>query len=175
MKGLLRRLDKIEDALAGVAIFLLVIVTLSVCLEVVMRYGFNSPLIFVVEIGEYALLYITFLGTAWALRNGGHVRVDIILGLFSQATRRVFGIIASGLGIMISLVFTIWGVLATWEKFVTGSYKVTVVEFPTWIVLIVIPFGSFFLGIRFLRNLVEYWTGERLDRTEAEEAAEGLS
>lgn len=171
MKGLLRILDRIEGALAAVAIVLLVVVTLSVCLEVVMRYGFNAPLVWVVETGEYALLYITFLGTAWALRNGGHVRVDIILGLFSQRMRRVFGVISSGLGIVISLVLTIWGVVVTWDKFASSAYKPTVVEFPTWIVVIIIPIGSLFLGIRFLRNLVEYAKGERFDRTEAEEAA----
>lgn len=171
MKGLLRFLDRIEGALAAVAIILLVVVTLSVCLEVVMRYGFNSPLIWVVEIGEYALLYITFLGTAWALRNGGHVRVDIILGLFSQRMRRIFGVISSSLGIIISLVLTIGGIYVTWDKFASSAYKPTVVEFPTWIVVIVIPIGSLFLGIRFLRLLIEYAKGERFDRTEAEEAA----
>lgn len=173
MKGMLRLLDRIEGIFAGVAIFILVIVTLAVCLEVVMRYAFNSPLIFVVEIAEYALLYITFLGTAWTLRNNGHVRVDIMLGLFSQTTRRVFGVISSGLGVVISLVLTIWGVLVTWDKFSSDAYKPTVLEFPTWIVVIVIPIGSIILGLRFARNLAEYATGERVDRTEAEEAAKG--
>jgi TRAP-type C4-dicarboxylate transport system permease small subunit len=173
VKGLLRILDLIEGALAALAILLLCAVTLSVCLEVLMRYGFNSPLIWVVEIGEYALLYITFLGTAWALKNGSHVRVDIILGLFSQTTRRVLGVISSSLGVIISIVLTVCGILVTWDKFASHAYKPTVVEFPTWIVVIVIPIGSFFLGVRFLRILVEYWTGERVDRTEAEEAAEG--
>ncbi len=171
MKGLLRLLDIIEGALAAAAILLLVVVTLSVCLEVVMRYGFNSPLVWVVEIGEYALLYITFLGTAWALRDGGHVRVDIILGLFSQKMRRIFGVISCTLGIIISLVLTVGGAYVTWEKFTSSAYKPTVVEFPTWIVVIVIPIGSLFLGVRFLRLLVEYAKGERFDRTEAEEAA----
>ena len=173
MKGLLHRLEQIENFLAGVAIFLLVLVTLAVCLEVVMRYGFNSPLVFVVEIAEYALLYITFLGTAWALRNGGHVRVDIVLGLFSQGTRRILGIVSNGLGFLVAFVLTVWGVMVTIENYLSGAYKPTVVEFPTWLVLMVIPLGSFFLGVRFLRIMAEYWVGARVDRTEAEEAAEG--
>jgi C4-dicarboxylate transporter DctQ subunit len=173
VKRLLRLLDRIEGLLAAVATILLVAVTLSVCVDVLMRYGFNAPLVWVVETGEYALLYITFLGTAWTLHKGGHVRVDIILGLFSQTTRRVLGMISSSLGVIISLVLTIWGFLVTWDKFASDAYKPTVVEFPTWIVVIVIPIGSIFLGIRFMRIFAEYANGTRLDRTEAEEAREG--
>ena len=56
-------------------------------------------------------------------------------------------------------ILLIWGVGATWEKYVTGAYNPTVVEFPSWIVLLCIPVGSLFLGIRFLRNLIEYAKG----------------
>ncbi len=173
MKRLLRVLDRIEGFLAAVATILLVVVTLTVCLEVVMRYAFNAPIVWVVEIGEYALLYITFLGTAWTLRNGGHVRVDIVIGLFSQTTRRVLGMISSALGVIVSLVLIVSGVLVTWDKFTSHAYKPTVINFPTWIVVIVIPIGAIFLGIRFARIFVEYASGERFDRTEAEEASEG--
>ena len=38
------------------------------------------------------------------------------------------------------------------------------VEFPSWIVLLCIPVGSLFLGIRFLRNLIEYAQGTHEDR-----------
>ena len=173
MGGLLRLLDRIETGLGVAAGLLLVAVTLSVCLEVLMRYGFNSPLVWVVELSEYALLWITFLGTAWALKTGAHVRVDIFLGLFSQAWRRRFGMLSSVLGIGISLVLVVWGVVATWDKILSGAYKATVLEFPGWIVVVFIPVGSLFLLIRFLRNFVEYANGTRIDLTEIEQADAG--
>jgi C4-dicarboxylate transporter DctQ subunit len=173
VKRLFRLLDRIEGWLAAAATILLVAVTLSVCADVLMRTLFNSPIIWVVEIDEYALLYITFLGTAWTLRQGSHVRVDILIGLFPPAGRRILGMISSFLGIMVSVVLMAWGVVVTWDKFVSHAYKPTVINFPTWIVVIIIPIGSLFLAIRFARNLAEYASGERFDRTEAEEASEG--
>jgi C4-dicarboxylate transporter DctQ subunit len=173
VKGLFRLLDRIEGSLAAAAAIILVAVTLSVCVDVLMRTLFNSPIVWVVEIDEYALLYITFLGTAWTLRQGSHVRVDILIGLLPPGGRRILGMISSLLGIIVSVVLTAWGTMVTWDKFVTAAYKPTVINFPTWIVVIIIPIGSLFLTIRFARNLVEYATGERFDRTEAEEASEG--
>jgi C4-dicarboxylate transporter DctQ subunit len=171
MRRFLDLLDRIESLFAAMATLILVAVTLSVCADVLLRSVFNSPLTWVVEIDEYALLYITFLGTAWALRTGSHVRVDILIGLFPPGGRRIFGMTSSLLGILVSLVLLIWGVVTTWDKFLTGAYKPTLIEVPTWIVIIVIPVGSLLLGIRFLRNLVDYATGQRVDRTEAEEAS----
>ena len=164
MTRLPRALDRIENAMAAMAIMLLVGITCAVCLEVFMRYVVNQPLTWVVELSEYALLYICFLGTAWALRNDNHVKVDIVLNTLPPRVRNVLGVISSLLGLSIAAILLIWGTLATWEKFETGAYNPTVVEFPSWIVLLCIPLGSLFLGIRFLRNLVEYAAGTHEDR-----------
>ena len=165
MQRLLRILDRIEDAMSFGAILLLAAITAAVCLEVFMRYVLNDPLVWVVEFAEYSLLYICFLGTAWALREGNHVRVDIFLSAFSERWRQRFGVVSSLLGLGITSVFVIWGALAVREKFISGAYNPTVVEFPTWIVLLCIPVGSLILAFRFLRNMVEYATGVRSDRT----------
>ena len=165
MQRLLRILDRIEDAMSFGAILLLAAITAAVCLEVFMRYVLNDPLVWVVEFSEYALLYICFLGTAWALREGNHVRVDIFLSAFSQRWRQRFGVVSSLLGLGIASVLVIWGALAVREKFISGAYNPTVVEFPTWIVLLCIPVGSLILALRFLRNMIEYAAGVRSDRT----------
>ena len=165
MQRFLRILDRIEDAMSFGAVLLLVAITLAVCLEVFMRYALNDPLVWVVEFAEYSLLYICFLGAAWALREGNHVRVDVFLYAFSQRWRQRFGVVSSVLGLGIALVLLIWGVGATWEKFVTGAYKPTVVEFPSWIVLLCIPVGSLILALRFLRHTIEFAAGTRSDRT----------
>ncbi len=163
MKKLLRILDRIEDAMSVGAVLLLVAITVAVCVEVFMRYVLNDPLVWVVEMSEYALLYICFLGAAWALREGNHVRVDIFLNAFSTRWRQRFGVVTSLLGLIVASILMIWGALAVWEKYVTGAYNPTVVEFPTWIVLLCIPLGSLVLVLRFLRTMIEYAIGDRTD------------
>jgi TRAP-type C4-dicarboxylate transport system permease small subunit len=155
-----RWLDWVENLMAMLAIALLVAVTLSVCFEVVMRYGFNAPQIWVIELSEYALLYITFLGAAWVLHQGGHVRVDIFYNMASPRLRRVFGTISTSLGLVIAMLLCGFGANATWSAYARGMYKATLLEFPTWIVLLAIPVGSLMLTVRFLRQLIGHLGGK---------------
>jgi TRAP-type C4-dicarboxylate transport system permease small subunit len=158
---MLRWLSACEDALAALGAAIFVFITLSICAEVVLRYGFNSPLSWVVEVSEYALLWMTFLATAWVLREGGHVRVDILMQLLSPAALRVCGLLSAGSGVVASLVLVVFGANATWMAFMRGSFKSTGLDIPTWMVVIVIPVGSLLLLLRFLRLFVEYYRGSR--------------
>jgi TRAP-type C4-dicarboxylate transport system permease small subunit len=83
--------------------------------------------------------------------------------MFSPAWRDRLGALTSLCGLGVSLVLLIWGANATWLAWVRGSYKPTVIEFPAWIVLIVIPVGSLFLALRFVRQLVGHLRGSGND------------
>lgn len=147
-----RGLRRIETAAAWIAIVILILVIGSVCLEVVMRYFFRSPQIWVVELSEYALLYITFLGAAWLLGRDGHVRVDILIGRVPAPVRHRMELFGALVGLTVSIVLTVFGALVTWSHYARGLYKPTILEFPTWIVLAVIPLGAALLALRFLHR-----------------------
>lgn len=155
-----RLLHFFENTFAYLAIALLVAVTLAVCTEVVMRYAFNSPIYFVVELSEYALLYITFFGTAWALRENGHVRIEIFLSALTARWRHRLGMASSVFGIVVSLVLLIFGAGRTLDAFERGLYRATLVEFPLWIVLLCIPIGGLLLLGRFSHRLVAHWRAD---------------
>ncbi|MBO33689.1 MAG: hypothetical protein CMM74_12060 [Rhodospirillaceae bacterium] len=160
MKSLGRFFDFVENTFASLAIIILIFITGSVCLEVVMRYGFDNPLIWVVEVSENALLFIAFLGAAWVLRNKGHVQVDILINSIRKKHFHRLGILTSLIGVAVSAILAIWGAITTWDHWMRGIYKPTVLEIPSWILLIVIPIGSFLLGIRFIRQAITHWREE---------------
>ena len=66
-------------ALALVAGVVTVFVMLAINYEVFMRYFLNRPTLWTLEISEYSLVYITFLGAAWVLRKDGHVKIDLLV------------------------------------------------------------------------------------------------
>ena len=139
-----------ENILAGVAMVILSLIIFSVCLEIIMRYFLNRPLVWVVELTEYGLLYVSFLGAAWLLRQGGHVQVDILVDILNERWRRRCAVISAAMGLAVSGILTVFGVIATADHLARGIYKPTVLEFPTGVVLIAVPLGSFFLSVRFL-------------------------
>jgi TRAP-type C4-dicarboxylate transport system permease small subunit len=130
--------DRILSLLMALACLILALVTLSVCLEVVLRYFFNRPQIWVIEFSEYALLYITFLGAAWVLKSDGHVTVDLAVSLM----------------FLVSAVLVVYGTRVTWSYYVKGLYNPTVLEIPTSAILIIIPIGGLTLLIQSVRGFI---------------------
>jgi TRAP-type C4-dicarboxylate transport system permease small subunit len=156
LKRFSRIAEKFENILAGLSMMILSLIILSVCLEIIMRYFLNRPLIWVVEMTEYGLLYVSFCGAAWLLRQGGHVQVDVVVNLMNQRWRQRCAVFSSAMGLIVSLVLTVFGSIVTYDQLVRGIYKPTVLEFPTGIVLAAVPLGSFFLSVRFLILMLDH-------------------
>lgn len=152
LQSLERIFDRILSALMTVACVLLFMVTMSVCLEVVLRYFFNRPQVWVIELSEYSLLYITFLGAAWVLREEGHISVDVFTSMLNQRARLICSLITYSICLLVSLVLVIFGIRVTWKYFIEGLYNPTILEIPTACILVVIPAGALTLLVQSMRG-----------------------
>ena len=150
------RLTTIMTFLAGI---LLIFIMLSVAMEIILRSFFNHPQMWVTEITECLLLYITFLGAAWLLREEGHVKIDIILNHLNPVTVAFLGIISSAIGVFVSVVFVFYGSSVTWDYFQRGIYTPTALEIPVFAILVIIPIGSLMLSVEFIRRMVRFIVG----------------
>ena len=74
MESLVKGFNKILVFIASAMMAGLMII---VCIDLTLRYFFNSPLLWGTEVTEILLLYITFLGMAWVFREDGHVVIDV--------------------------------------------------------------------------------------------------
>ena len=125
----------------------------SVCAEVVMRYFLRSPLEWVVEINEYLLLYLTFLGAGWLLREQGHVRVDVVLRLMSPRAKAAIEVLACVVGALICLVVVAYGSYVTWGLWARHVATATVLEVPMAPIVVIVPLGTLLLLLEFCRRL----------------------
>lgn len=57
----------------------MVIMSLLVLVNVILRYAFNSGLPFSVEVSRFAFVWVVFLGAIVALKDGSHLGVDTIV------------------------------------------------------------------------------------------------
>jgi C4-dicarboxylate transporter DctQ subunit len=131
---------------------ILVFDTLSVNAEIFSRYLFGQSLMWVVEISEISLLFITFLGAGWVLKKGGHVNVDIFLNKQPIQRQAIFMATTSIIG-AISVLPLIWyGTKVTWIHYQKGLYEPTALNIPDVAVLFIIPLGSLLLFIQLLRR-----------------------
>lgn len=154
--GFLKTAGKIYDfivtGLAVMAGILLVFMILSVSWEVITRYFLNNPTIWVIEISEYTLLYLTFLVGPWILRNDKHIRIEILLNRVDPKSQLILNMITSGIGTVICFIIFWWSALITWDNLMRKVYVASLLEPSKGLLMAVIPVGSFFLTTEFMRK-----------------------
>ena len=148
--------------MAFLAAILLIFITLSVTAGVVMRYLLERPIIWVVEISQYSLLFIAFLGAAWVLKRERHVKMDLLIEHLGPRNKNILNIITSTLAAITCLVVTWYSLLSTVTYFQLDYFTPTILEVRQWILLAIIPVGSFLLFIQFIRRTYNYWRAWKL-------------
>lgn len=148
--------DGIVVSLAVLAAALCVLLMLGVSINVVLRYFFDKPLLGMETVSEYFLLWLTFLGTAWVLKRGKHVRIDIAVNRLNPKTQAELNIILSIIGAVIFLFITWYGAIACWDYIQRGVWLPQILRPRKGIVWAIVPIGSFVLAIQFLRNAYGY-------------------
>lgn len=144
-------LNKVLVFVASVMMAGLVII---VCLDLVLRYFFNSPLLWGTEVTEILILDITFLGMAWVFREDGHVVIDIVTNrAFGRKKKILNGINYFFVGI-VSVVLIYYGFSTTYDHYIRRVYNPSIIETPISLIIVVIPLGSIPL---FLEVLVKSW------------------
>lgn len=147
--------DRILQILPWLMSGILAFVWLSVCAEVIMRYLLHRPIFWVVEVSEYALGYITFLGAAWVLKKEKHARIDFVISRLNQGRQAFLEFSTSIVATIACLLLTAFGVRATWDTFLEGELRASLLTPPVWITLIVVPIGALLLTVQFIRRAQE--------------------
>ena len=144
--------DRIIESLAFIAGVLLLLATLFVSYAAVARYLHFRPPVWVLQFTEYALLWIPFLGAAWLLREGGHIRIDTIVSRLNARSRRKLEIIDNILGFIVSVVIFWFGTLHAIDLYQRGIMDVKGISVPAFPLFLIIPIGGLTLSIQFGRD-----------------------
>lgn len=150
--------DKTVTALMVLACALVIFDTLAVTVDVLLRYSLGITYTGLFEITEYSLLWMTFLATAWLLKNDGHIRVDLVLTRLHPRHRTILNSIASIICAILLGVITWYSVRLTLYDYQTGYTLASILEPPKWPIEIIIPAGYFLLFIELLRKTYGHLT-----------------
>ena len=156
--------DRIQDIFATLAAIIVAFLMLLVGVDVVLRYFFSAPILWRSEVVEHALVYITFLVAAWLLRRERHIKMDIVLTRLNPGTQTVINIITSTICALLCLLLVWYGTKVTCDHLQKGWFTYTTMEFPVWIMEVIVPVGSLLLFIQFLRRSYGYFRTWRTSR-----------
>ncbi len=153
---LIRKFTNIFDGTINIFAFLatvlLTFIMLLIVTEISVRYFWGRPIMGTVEITGYALLYITFLAATWVLREERHVKVELVLTRLKPRVQSFLNITTSLISAIVFLVITWYGVRVTWDSYQINYLSPTELETPKFLIVLIIPIGSFLLSLQLLRR-----------------------
>lgn len=145
--------DRILEISCIAGMVMILFAMLSLCVHVFMRYVFDKPLNWTIDVASIFLLYITILAAAWLQRSEGHVAIDFIFTFLrrkAQIKLHIFNSIICAIAFLIVVVF---GIKETITVYQMDLYADMPLEPPKWILVISIPIGCLLLFIQFLRRI----------------------
>jgi C4-dicarboxylate transporter DctQ subunit len=145
--------DLILDASAYFSGAFLVFVMLAITFDVTRRKFFGLSSIWVVEIAEYCLLWVTLLAAPWVLKRNAHVRMDLLIGRLCPRNQALLNIITSALALACLVVIEWYSIVVTWDHYKIGYFTPTPLRLPQWIIMTVLPIGIFLLSVQFIRRI----------------------
>jgi len=92
--GVGRWVNEIEETAIAV---LLALMTLITFINVVLRYGYNTGLIWGLEMVTFLFAWLVLFGVSYAVKVTANLGVDAVINLFSPATRRIIALVAGAI------------------------------------------------------------------------------
>ena len=118
--AIIRAIDRFSDVTGRIIALSMLFLMVTITYEVVMRYGFNAPTVWVYEASFMVNGAAFMLGCGYALYKGAHVRTDMYWENFSERTKGIID--------MISYILLFYPVMIT---FMVVSFDATLHSYDT--------------------------------------------
>lgn len=126
---------------------------LSIALDLAMRRLGLGNMPWLYEVIEYVLYAGVFLAAPWVLREGAHVRVDLLLTALSDKAALALEKCLNIAGAAVSLVLAYYGWRAGFEAFVGNSRQFKTLVVHDSLLMGIFTFALLLLAIEFLLRL----------------------
>jgi len=146
------KLERFLTLIGGIVILLLVFLAVT---NILGRWIFNFPVNGYIDWVEQAMAFMAFLGLAFTQRQGGHIRMDIVVGALKG---RVLWF-AEFLGVFLMLLITGILIYGSWDhafRAISLGDSTVDINLPTWPTKILFPILFLILSQRISRYNHEY-------------------
>jgi C4-dicarboxylate transporter DctQ subunit len=146
----LRALDRVEGFLTAA---LLAAMTLLTFLQVVLRYVFNSGLVWALEATVYMFGWLVLIGMSHGVRTSTHIAVDVVTKHLAPSTQRAVALLGAVLVfVYVALMFS--GSFTLVQRLYAFGNLAHDIPLPRWLLLSCLPLGFALLGLRLAQATV---------------------
>lgn len=145
-------LKKVSSAVHTVGAICLGFTFVSVVINVILRIFGTSLGSWVEEMSGYAVVWATYLGMAYVLRENKHVRVDLLTEKLPLKAQAVVRILSDLVTLAFTAIVVVYSIKLTQLAYV--SERVTQLSgFPYYILLIMMPVGMILFGLETIGDM----------------------
>jgi TRAP-type C4-dicarboxylate transport system permease small subunit len=171
MPTLSRQYGHLLDGMLALAGALLLVMTVMIGLDVFTRNIGAGGIPPSNELSEDSLYLITLLAAPGLLRQGQHIRIDIVLRALPPRAGWLLEWVGDVVGLACCLVFVWYGVRAAAASFADGAVSIKTLVLPEWWLLAPMPVAFALLAIEFGFRMHRLASGERRPREDAVSAS----
>ncbi len=157
----------------GIISFFLAFMTLLVFVEVVLRFGFSTGLLWAQELTLLLGAWMVLFGVSYGLKIGSHLGVDALVRVLSSKVRRLVTIAA----VLASLFYCGLFIRGSWV-YLAKMYQVNIymhdLPIPKWFAMCILPLGFIMMTVRLLQLLLQLLRGKADSFKMVDEAKESL-
>lgn len=162
-------------ALALLACALLLLMLAIIVIDVALRNltppGLPRGLAWSNEISELLLYLITLCAAPWLLRQGQHIRVDIVLRAIPPTLAWHLEWIGDVIGLACCVVLAWFATLAAWSSYRAGAVNIKTLVTPEWWWLSPLPLVFALLAIEMVFRMARLAHAPRAPRADAVSAS----
>jgi TRAP-type C4-dicarboxylate transport system permease small subunit len=169
MSRIFRALDRNGERWLLLVFYVMLVGTMFI--EVVRREMFSYSSIWGEEMVRYSFIYLAWIGAAAAVKERGHIRIDVIMNYVPPRVKAVLYIFGDVVMFIVALIALYWSWEAVHTSWRFGSVTHGLRISQTWF-LFAVPFGfglvmlrlvqSFLRDISDLRNGRPVYEGDKL-------------
>jgi C4-dicarboxylate transporter DctQ subunit len=147
VQRVLKAADRLEEAFMIVA---LAFMTLLTFLQIVLRYGFGTGLVWSLEATTYTFAWLVLIGMSYGVRTEAHIAVDLLTSRLTPSGARVFAAIA----LVCALAYCglmIYGSAQFVDRLMTLGTDARDIPLPRWVLTGIMPIAFVLLALRFVQ------------------------
>ena len=148
--------DKLVKYSGYLASALFITIGFIVSYEVIMRYLFNSPTIWVNEVSRFLQIWATYLALTYSFHKNDFIRITVIYDRLNDKGKKILDFISFIFILIFSSFVVYYGWLIAYDSLKVGRTSSTILDVPSFLTELAIPLCFAFLVLRVILEAIKY-------------------
>ena len=146
------KIESFMSFIGGVVIFLIVMIS---TVNILGRWFFSMPVNGYIDWIEQFMAFFAFLGIAYTQREGGHIRMDMVVSKLKGRIFYITELFTTTIILFLTLVLIYGSSLHFLRAYNIGDTSLDI-DLPTWPAKLVVPVALTFLALRLIIQIWAY-------------------